>query len=115
MSQNINGYDLNDDFALNSIVYCIIGDELLECEVIRQPVFAPCEFDVYILKVKGEDRELRMMPDRMYRTRKECLEQEIQRLHNAIVHNNEEIAELNETISNEKDTIAKFTTILNNL
>ena len=115
MSQNINGYELNDDFALNSTVYCIIGDELLECEVIRQPMFAPCEFNVYILKVTGEDRELRMMPDQMYRTRKECLEDAIQRLQNAIVCNNDEIEELKETIKSEKETIDKFTTILNNL
>jgi hypothetical protein len=115
MSKNINGYEINDDFELHSIVYCHLGEEILECEVMRLPIFAPYEFDVYILKVVGEERELRMQPSLIYKTKKECVEEAIKNKKNIIKYNKEEIAEIKKKIKEDEETLAKFTEILNNL
>ncbi|MBO7714741.1 MAG: hypothetical protein J6S85_14280 [Methanobrevibacter sp.] len=108
MSKIINGYELNDDFELHSIVYCHLGEEILECEVIRLPIYAPYEFDVYILKVVGEERELRMQPNHIYKTKRKCVEKAIQNLDGAIKYNEEEIKELKRKIREDKETINKF-------
>lgn len=115
MSKNINGYELNDDFELHSIVYCHLGDEILECEVTRLPLFKPYEFDVYCLRVIESGRELRMQPSLIYKTKKECVKKAIENKKNAIQYYKEEIIENKKKIKEDKETLAKFKEILKTL
>lgn len=115
MSKIINGYELNDDFELHSIVYCHLGEEILECEVIRLPIFEPHEFDIYCLRVVGSERELRMQPSLIYKTKKECVKKAIENTKNAIQYNKEEIIEIKKKIKEDRETLAKFKEILKTL
>lgn len=119
MSKNINGVEINNAFELHSIVYCHLGEEILECEVIRLPIFAPYEFDVYRLKVieRGSrcGRELRMQPNLIYKTKKECVKEAIKNEKNSIKYNKEEIEELKKKIKEDKEILVKFNEILKTL
>ena len=115
MSKNINGCEINNDFELHSIVYCHLGEEILECEVTRLPLFEPYEFDVYCLRVIESGRELRMHPSFIYKTKKECVEEAIKNTKNLIQYSKEEIIEHKKKIKEDKETLAKFKEILKTL
>ena len=115
MSKNINGVEINNAFELHSIVYCHLDSEILECEVIRLPIFAPYEFDVYRLRVIESGRELRMQPSLIYKTKKECVKEAIKNKKNIIQYNKEEIIEFKKKIKEDKEALAKFKEILKTL
>lgn len=115
MSKNINSVEINNAFELHSIVYCHLGEEILECEVIRLPIFEPYEFDVYRLRVIESGRELRMQPSLIYKTKKECVKKAIENKKNAIQYYKEEIIENKKKIKEDKETLAKFKEILKTL